>query len=145
MGDILGLAFVWLGLALVATLLAIWLCIAFAEEVETEALLERGRENMQKAMEEPLAKAASVGVTCGMDVVVGPSGRADRHLRGDVQDRPYRRGSSRAHVLRALVDRLGCAPGDRLCTVRRHGRSTRDDDAEPMSCPIDAPITMTME
>jgi nucleotide-binding universal stress UspA family protein len=43
----------------------------FAEEVETEDLIERGRENMQKAMEEPLAKAASVGVTCNMDVVVG--------------------------------------------------------------------------
>ena len=162
MGDILGLAFVWLGLALFATLLAIWLRIAtamseiivgtvaqlligalvggaalgtdqswirflasagailltflagaeldmdvlrsrwketttafdfaldlarctgselrvlavvrppdFAEDVETEDSIERGRENMQKAMEEPLAKAASVGVTCGMDVVVG--------------------------------------------------------------------------
>jgi len=30
MGDILGLAFVWLGLALFATLLAIWLRIATA-------------------------------------------------------------------------------------------------------------------
>jgi nucleotide-binding universal stress UspA family protein len=43
----------------------------FAEEVETEDLIERGRENMQKAIEEPLAKAASVGVTCSMNVVVG--------------------------------------------------------------------------
>ena len=61
----------------------------------------------------------------------GPSGRADRHIRGGEQDRPYRRGSWRAHVLRALADRLGCAPGDRPCTARRDGRSTRGDDAKP--------------
>lgn len=43
----------------------------FAEDVETEDLIERGRENLQQSMQEPLARAKATGVDCTTDVVVG--------------------------------------------------------------------------
>lgn len=43
----------------------------FAEDVETEDLIERGRENLQAAMQEPAARAVEAGVKCDAEIVVG--------------------------------------------------------------------------
>jgi nucleotide-binding universal stress UspA family protein len=43
----------------------------FAEDVETEALIERGRENLQASMQELMTKTAATGVTCTFEVSVG--------------------------------------------------------------------------
>jgi nucleotide-binding universal stress UspA family protein len=43
----------------------------FAEDVETEALIERTQENLQNMLQGPAARAAGAGVNCKADVVVG--------------------------------------------------------------------------
>lgn len=43
----------------------------FAEDVETEALIERGRETLQASMQPPAARAAAGGVACVTEIVVG--------------------------------------------------------------------------
>jgi nucleotide-binding universal stress UspA family protein len=58
-----------------------------AEDVETEAIIERSRENLEKVLRAPAAKAAAANVPCTTEIVVGhPAERIVVYAEGHAID-----------------------------------------------------------